>query len=168
MKLETHRLLLLPIRTDLFEDIYKIFTDEFVRKYLCDDIVLSKDQVQLFIETSDKMFSEKNYGLWSLYTKETNTMIGFSGLWSFFDEHQPQLIYALLPQYTKFGYAKEASLAITEYVFNKIGFTFIDASCDTPNIDSHKVALSIGMSKLKEEIIDNKPITFYRISKNEI
>jgi ribosomal-protein-alanine N-acetyltransferase len=168
MNLETDRLTLTPVSTDKFNDFYKVFTNEFVRKYLCDDTVLSQYQVQSFIDTSDKMFIEKQYGLWSIRTKETKAMIGFSGLWFFFDENQPQLLYALLPQYTKLGYAKEASLAIIGYAFNQIGFTFLDASCDTHNINSHKVALAVGMSKVREETIDNKPITFYRINRNEI
>jgi len=95
-------------------------------------------------------------------------MIGLAGLWIFFEETQPQLLYALLPQYTKVGYAKEASWKIMEYAFNQLGFTYLDASCDSPNIASHKVALSLGMKKVKEEIIENKPLTFYRINKNEI
>ncbi|GAB4341023.1 MAG: GNAT family N-acetyltransferase [Flammeovirgaceae bacterium] len=168
MKLETDRLTLIPAGAGKFDDIYKVFTNEFVRKFLCDDTILSKDQVQSFIYTSDKMFIENNYGLWLLYTKDTNAMIGLSGLWSFFEENQPQLLYALLPEYTKNGYAKEASLKIIEYSFNQLGFSYLDASCDAPNIESHKVALTLGMKKLKEEIIDNKPIIFYRIKKNEI
>jgi ribosomal-protein-alanine N-acetyltransferase len=167
MLLKTTRLLLSPVGTDQFDDVYKIFTNEFVKKYLFDNTVLSKDQVQSFIDTSDELFSEKKYGLWCLHTKASNEMIGLAGLWFFFEEKQPQLLYALLPQHTKLGYAKEASLAIIEYAFNHLGFTHLDASCDTPNRESHKVALAIGMTKVKEEIIENKPISFYRINRSE-
>jgi ribosomal-protein-alanine N-acetyltransferase len=166
MHLETNRLIIVPAKADKFDDIYQIFTNEFVRKYLCDDTILSKEQVQSFIDTSDRLFIENNYGLWCLHNKETKAMIGLSGLWIFFEEKQPQLLYALLPQYTKFGYAKEASRKIIEYAFNQLGFTYLDASCDTPNIPSHKVALSLGMKKFKEEIVENKPLTIYRINRN--
>lgn len=168
MNFETDRLIIVPAKSDKFDDIYKVFTNEFVRKYLCDDTILSKEQVQSFIDTSDRLFIEKNYGLWCLYTKETKAMIGLAGLWVFFEETQPQLLYALLPQYTKVGYAKEASWKIMEYAFNQLGFTYLDASCDSPNKASHKVALSLGMKKVKEEMIESKPLTFYRINKNEI
>jgi ribosomal-protein-alanine N-acetyltransferase len=114
MKLKTTRLLLSPVGADKFDDIYGILTNEFVKKYLCDDTVLSKDQVQSFTDTSDELFREKKYGLWYLHTEASNELIGLAGLWFFFEETQPQLLYALLPQHTKVGYAKEASLAIIE------------------------------------------------------
>jgi ribosomal-protein-alanine N-acetyltransferase len=168
MILETDRLVLTPITTGNYGDIYRMFTNDYIKKYLFDNITLSKDEVQSFIETSKDFFLRKKYGLWGVYTKDSNTLIGFTGLWHFFDENQPQLLYALLPEYTKLGYAKEASWKIIEYAFNQLRFNYLDASCDTPNISSHKVALSLGMKKVNEETVDNKPITFYRISKNEI
>jgi ribosomal-protein-alanine N-acetyltransferase len=124
MKLKTTRLLLSPVGADKLDVIYEILTNEFVKKYLC----LSKDQVQSFIDTSDDLFSEKKYGLWCLHTEASNEMIELSGLWFFFEETQPQLLYALLPQHTKLGYAKEASLAIIKYAFNHLRFTHLDAS----------------------------------------
>jgi ribosomal-protein-alanine N-acetyltransferase len=168
MNIETERLQLIPIKADKFDEVYKVFTDEFVRKYLCDDTILSKTQIQSFIETSNETFYSKQYGLWGIYAKDNKAMIGISGLWHFFDENQPQLLYALLPGYTKLGYATEASLALIKYAFKQLGFTYLEASCDIPNRESHKVALTIGMKKVKEEIIENKPLTFYRLNSSEI
>jgi len=51
-------------------------------------------------------------------------------LWYFFDEKQPQLVYALLPEATK-GYATEANQNI-EYCFNELGYQYLLASCDKP------------------------------------
>jgi ribosomal-protein-alanine N-acetyltransferase len=168
MNIETERLQLIPIKAGKFDEVYKVFTDEFVRKYLCDDTILSKTQIQSFIETSNETFYSKQYGLWGIYAKDNKAMIGISGLWHFFDENQPQLLYALLPGYTKLGYATEASLALIKYAFKQLGFTYLEASCDIPNRESHKVALTIGMKKVKEEIIENKPLTFYRLNSSEI
>ena len=40
---------------------------------------------------------------------DTDITIGMVGLWEFFDEPQPQLLYALLPEHTGKGIADEAS-----------------------------------------------------------
>ena len=64
--------------------------------------------------------------------KETNEVIGYTGLWYFFNEKQPQLIYALLKQFTKRGYALEASKAIIQYSFNTLGFQYLIAATDEP------------------------------------
>ena len=76
-------------------------------------------------------------------------VIGIAALWHFFDENQAKLLHALLPEYTKLGFATKASLKIIDYAFHKLGFPFLDATCDTPNVPSHKVARAIGMHKTK-------------------
>jgi [ribosomal protein S5]-alanine N-acetyltransferase len=163
MNLETHRLTLQPFSDDNFGFIYEMFTNEFVRTYLFDNNILDREHVKGFIQTSNKTFATIGYGLWLLRLRNTNAIIGFAGLWQFFNEDQPQLLYALLPKYTGRGFAAEASIAIVKYCFGKLGFVYLDASCDNPNIPSHKTALRIGMEKLKEDVIDGKALTFYRI-----
>lgn len=163
MKLTTIRLILEPFSENTFDEVYDIFTDPFVRMYLCDNRILDKEEVLSFLETSQKSFKDKQYGLWGLQVKGNEKLIGFAGLWNFFDESYPQLMYALLPDFTGKGYAKEASLKIIEYAFCGLGIPYLDASCDTPNKASHKTALAIGMKKVEEKSINNQPTTFYRI-----
>lgn len=166
MKLETERLILEPVSLDKLGTLWGIIIDPFVRKYLFDNTELSREQVQEFIEVSNQLFSDKKYGLWLIKLKENNQSIGFTGFWHFYDEYQPQLLYALLPNYTKLGYAKEASLKTIDYAWKNLRFDYIDASCDTPNIASLHTAISIGMTKTKDEVIDDKPISFFRIYNN--
>ena len=165
MILTTERLILEPFSEDNFKKIYSVFTDEYVRRYLCDNKVLPKDQVLTFFDTSKETFKEKQFGLWAIKTKAPEEIIGFTGLFHFFDENQPQLLYALLPNYTGLGYATEASLKVIDYAFNQLKFTYLDASCDKPNKASHKTALNLGMKKIREELINDQETTFYRIHK---
>ncbi|NJS16396.1 MAG: GNAT family N-acetyltransferase [Nostocaceae cyanobacterium CSU_2_110] len=70
------------------------------------------------------MINQK-FGLWFIQTKDEKEIIGFVGLWYFFDESQPQLVYALLPEATKKGYATEAANKILEYCFNQLGYQYV-------------------------------------------
>lgn len=162
MNLNTKRLTLQPFSAHTFEEVYQIFINDFVKKYLCDNQNFSKEDVRSFLETSQQTFRDKHYGLWTIALTGEEKVIGFTGLWHFFDEEQPQLLYALLPNYTGKGYAQEASRKIMDYAFDTLQFSYLDASCDAPNLPSHKTALALGMQKLKEEVIDDKPTTFYR------
>ncbi|MGE0589979.1 MAG: GNAT family N-acetyltransferase, partial [Cyclobacteriaceae bacterium] len=89
--------------------------------------------------------------------------IGFAGLKSFFEESQPQLLYALLPDYTGQGLALDAAAAIVRYCFEELGFDYLEASCDIPNLPSQRVAERIGMRKVEERTVDDKSLAFYRI-----
>jgi ribosomal-protein-alanine N-acetyltransferase len=71
----------------------------------------------------------------------------------------------LLPTATKKGYATEAATKIIEYCFDELGFEYVVASCDRPNIESQKVAERLGMKQVEERIMNGNPILFFRIDK---
>jgi len=161
--LETQRLLLKPILESELSTLHAIFIDSYVRKYLCDGKILPLQQVEEMLTESQKNFKEKRFGLWFVETKSEKEIIGFVGLWDFFDEKQPQLVYALLPKATKKGYASEAATKILEYCFNELGYQYLLASCDKPNIESQKVAERIGMRKVDEKIVNGNPLVFFKV-----
>ncbi|MEG4278609.1 GNAT family N-acetyltransferase [Microcoleus sp. MON1_C1] len=165
MILKTQRLVLKQILDSDLNTLHRIFTDSYVRRYLCDGEIWSLQQVEEMLAENQKLFSEKKFGLWSIETNTEQEVIGFVGLWYFFEEEQPQLVYALLPTATKKGYASEAATKILEYGFNELGFEYVVASCDRPNIESQKVAERLGMSQVEERIMNGNPILFFRIDK---
>ncbi|MDZ8189082.1 MAG: GNAT family N-acetyltransferase [Nostoc sp. ChiSLP02] len=163
---ETQRLLLKPILESGLNTLHTIFIDSYVRRYLCDDKILPLEQVEEMVRENQKNFEEKKYGLWFIETKNEQKIIGFVGLWTFFDEQQPQLVYALLPKATKQGYATEAATKILDYSFDELNYKYLVASCNCPNLESQKVAERIGMIKVDEKIINGNPIVFFRIEKS--
>ncbi|MEG4055146.1 MULTISPECIES: GNAT family N-acetyltransferase [unclassified Microcoleus] len=165
MILKTQRLVLKQILESDLNTLHRIFTDSYVRRYLCDGEIWSLQQVEEMLAENQKLFSEKKFGLWSIETKTEQEVIGFVGLWYFFQEEQPQLVYALLPTATKKGYASEAATKILEYGFNELGFEYVVASCDRPNIESQKVAERLGMRQVEERFMNGNPILFFRIDK---
>lgn len=162
---ETQRLLLKPILESELNILHSIFIDPYVRKYLCDDKVFSLQQVEEMLTESQKLFAEKRFGLWFIETKDEKEIIGFVGLWYFFDEKQPQLVYALLPETTEKGYATEAATKILEYSFNELGYQYLLASCDKPNLESRKVAERIGMREVEEKTVNGNPLLFFRVER---
>jgi [ribosomal protein S5]-alanine N-acetyltransferase len=162
-ELETQRLQLKPIVASDSIALHNIFIDPYVRKYLCDDLVWPLQQVEEMSLESQNLFDTKKFGLWFIEIKDNLQIVGFVGLWYFFDEEQPQLVYALLPEATKKGYATEASIKIIEYCFHELGYRYLSASCDRPNLESIQLAQRLGMREVEQRTIDDKPIVFFRI-----
>jgi ribosomal-protein-alanine N-acetyltransferase len=160
---KTQRLLLKPILESDLNALHSIFIDPYVKKYLCDDKIFSLQQVEEMLTESQKLFDEKKFGLWFIEVKDEKEIIGFVGLWYFFDEMQPQLVYALLSEATKKGYATEAATKILEYCFNKLGYQYLLASCDKPNLESKKVAERIGMREVEEKSVNGNPLLFFKV-----
>ena len=165
MILKSQRLILKQILDTELKTLHRIFTDSYVSRYLCDGEIWSLQQVEEMLAENQKLFLEKKFCLWFMETNTEQEVIGFVGLWYFFEEEQPQLVYALLPTATKKGYATEAATKIIEYGFDELGFEYVFASCDRPNIESQKVAARLGMRQAEERIVNENPILFFRIDK---
>lgn len=162
MQLTTQRLILTPISKEDSDWFYKLNTKPQVRQYLWDDEVIPLSLSNDIIKTSINHFKEENWGLWKIENQK-NISMGYCGLWHFFEEAQPQLLYVIDPEFTKNGFAEEASLAIIAYAFNKLKFDYITASMDETNLTSNKVCESLGMKKIETQIINGNPIVFYKL-----
>jgi [ribosomal protein S5]-alanine N-acetyltransferase len=165
MVLETSRLKLILIREIDWQILAEILWNPFVRKYLCDDQMMAENDINEMILTSQLSFQEKKYGLWFIVEKTSREVSGIVGLWHFFTEEQPQLAYALLPQYTGKGLATEASQRIVDYSFNDLEFNYLTASCDRDNLMSQKVLERLQFQKFKEEVKAGMPLIFYKLER---
>ncbi|MBW4553406.1 MAG: GNAT family N-acetyltransferase [Aphanocapsa sp. GSE-SYN-MK-11-07L] len=162
---ETQRLRLKPVVENDLHTLHRIFADPYVRKYLCDDQVFSLYQIKEMLIENCQLFDQHKFGLWLIETKEQNQTIGFVGLWYFFEEPQPQLLYALLPEFTKKGYATEAANRIVEYCFDQLSYQYILASCNQPNLESSKVAAKLGMKQIEERVVNDSLLLFFKIER---
>ena len=167
MQLQSPRLQLLPFEVQDQDLFLGINTDPFVRKYLWDDLVIDAKLVAETLEQNQQHFAQDGFGLWKIQLKTSQETMGYVGLWYFFAEAQPQLVYALLPTFTKKGYATEASRAVIQYAFEELGYLYLLAATDAPNQASQAVALSLGMKKGASKVIDGKETLFFRLDRPE-
>lgn len=167
LTLHTERLSLLPFEWTEHALFLEMNRNAFIRKYLWDDELLTAPTAQEILQLNHTYFQERRYGLWKIQLPQTQETIGYAGLWFFFDEPQPQLIYALFEAHTKQGYATEAGSAIITYVFEQLGFTYLLAATDESHEHSQRVAQRLGMSLVEKRIADGKPTMFYRIEASQ-
>src|SRR5687768_8720231 len=98
--LESTRLRLDAFTLSDVDLLHTTFIDPFVRKFLWDDESITREQARDILVTNDETFREKGWGLWKIFRKDDDTFVGFVGLWNFFEEGQPQLLYGLLSKKT--------------------------------------------------------------------
>jgi len=161
----TERLVLTPFRYKNYNLFHQISIDPYVREFMWDDEIIPLEAAKEIMQENESHFEKNNFGIWKVTLKETDEIIGFTGLWYFFNEPQPQLIYALLKQFTKQGYALEFSNAIIEYSFKTLDFEYLIAATDEPHLESQKVAKGLGMKFHEKRIEDDKPTLFFKIEK---
>lgn len=165
--LKTDRLHLIPFTPEDIKVFQQLNNDPFIRKYLWDEEMIDQATSRELMEQNKRHFEQDGYGLWKMRLKESKETLGYIGLWYFFNEPQPQLIYALLEPYTKKGYATEAGNFIIKYAFDRLGFDYLIAATDEPHLESQKVAQRLGMYFAEKRIENGKPTLFYRIDKEK-
>ncbi len=163
--LTTSRLTLIPFEKEDLAVLHLTFTNPFGRKFLWDDEIIPLETTKDILTKSETYFQQHHWGLWKILLTAQQRYAGFAGLWYFFDESQPQLLYGVLPDQTNQGLATEASEAVIQYAFEQLGFSYLTASCDTPHTDSKKVCERLGMKLVEEKNINGKSTTFYRIDR---
>lgn len=163
--LETERLLLSPLEPSDRDRFYATNVSESVKTYLWDKQTIPFDLNTEIVATSTARFKEEGWGLWKLLTRDNQSYVGYAGLWPFFDESQPQLLYALDRSFEGRGYATEAAERIIRYAFQGLGFTYLTAAVDVGNDASVAVCLRLGFELEAQREQDGKPTLFFRLDR---
>jgi ribosomal-protein-alanine N-acetyltransferase len=167
LDIDTARLRLRPLTADDLDNLHRLWTDPFVRKYIWDDEVISRERTASIIEKSTAMFETERVGLWGMYPRDRDTLIGFCGFWVFPNSSELQLFYGISPNQWGEGLATEAARAMITHGFQHCGFDRIIASADTPNTASHRVMEKAGMTFEKRAETAGHETVFYAISRDD-
>ena len=159
---KTDRLNLTPLNVSDVHYFHQLNIHPIVRKYLWDDQQIDRSTAKSILKKNRVLFDTEALGLWKISLKANQQILGYTGLWYFYDESQPQLLYVLHPDYIGHGYAQEAARSIIAYAFNKLDFQYVHAAIDEPHTTSQKTAKSLGLTFTERKIIDDKPILFFR------
>lgn len=143
--LTTARLMLRPFTNADLDAVHALWTDADMRRYLCGDTVVSRDQSQEWLEGSTTGFERRRFGLWGTHERESGTLIGFCGCRDW-PSGEPELMYGLLRRWWRRGLATEAATAVLDYVFETLGQPVVMAATDPPNLASVRVMERLGMT----------------------
>lgn len=163
IQLDTERLQLRPLEPCDRDHFHATNVSDSVKAYLWDNETIPLDLSREILETSVARFANEGWGLWKLLTRTDQRYIGYAGLWPFFEEPQPQLLYALEQSFAGSGYATEAAHAIVRYAFQELGYSYLTAAIDVGNDASVAVCLRLGFELEEQREQDGKPTLFFRL-----
>jgi ribosomal-protein-alanine N-acetyltransferase len=151
--LVTPRLTLRPATEADLDALWRLLTDAQVRRYLCDDRVLTRAEVQTIL-AEDIAHGSAGMGLW-LMRGHARDLVGCVGLHPVSSEivaHAPHLAgeveptIALAPDHWGRGLAAEALAAVVAYAFDTLDLERLVAVADEPNERSHLLMQRIGFT----------------------
>lgn len=148
-RFETNRLLLQPFAQSDLAYLHELWTEPLVRRFLWDDLVISREQAEEVIKASQESFNQFRFGFWRVDLKTIASPIGFCGLRHFSNSHagtdRVEILYGLNPNYWGNGFAIEAAQRILHFGFAELGLRQIFAGADSPNKAPFRVMEQLGM-----------------------
>ncbi|MBK6709514.1 MAG: GNAT family N-acetyltransferase [Chloroflexi bacterium] len=158
--LETNRLLLRHLEPDDLDDLFALYQDPDVRRYIPDaPQTLARPKRNW---TGSAGHPRRPWGCGPDY-KPTNQFIGRCGLlpWTIDGQDEVEVAYTIAPSHWGQGLATEAAQAILDYGFYTLGFTRLVCLIDEENVASIRVAGKMGMAFEKASRDEIGPFWLY-------
>ena len=165
--LETERLILRYLQIDDLNDLYALYCDPDVIRYI-------PDAPRSYEETREELEWHMNghpkhpeLGLWATIDKGTGKFIGRCGLlpWTIDRQFEVEVAYLIAQAYWGQGLGTEAARALVDYGFEQLGYSRLICLIDAENQASIKVARKIGMGYEKEGRDEIGPFLVYSINR---
>ena len=165
--LHTPRLTLRACTLDDVDSLHRLWTDPKVRRYLWDNIIISRERAEETVRDSLDCVQRYGVGHWLVLIRETDALAGFCGFIVREDGEDPELLYGLAPEYWGRGLVTEAATAALQWAFVDRGFNRVTAATDPPNIASVRVMERLGMRFLRRGTLNGLDTVFYELKRDE-
>jgi len=155
MHLETERLILRKLEDSDYERLFLLDSDPEVMKYIGVPVLTNSNQSKDVISMIQKQYVDNGIGRLAVIEKESNLLIGWSGLKFLTKEingynNVYELGYRFLPEYWRKGFATESAKASLDYGFNNLNIDIIYAMAHSENDGSNHILQKLGFEKTGE------------------
>jgi len=171
--LTTRHLTLQGVGPADLDPLWQLLTDPQVRRYLCDNQILSRAEVQAMLARSMEQAAE-GMGFWMLrdHAATLAGCIGVHPVSADIVSHAPYLdgeiepTIALAPDCWGRGYATEALAAVVAYAFETLGLQRLVAVVDEPNHASQRLMGRVGFTPTGSTSGPCYPLRTYRLTRS--
>lgn len=172
--IETPRLILREIISEDVDRIFLLDSNSEVMKYIGVQPVTKLEESAETIKKVRKQYIENGIARWAVIEKESDLLIGWSGLKLLTEpingfKNVYELGYRFLPESWGNGFATESATAVLEYGFMKMILETIYACADIKNTNSNKILkdkLGFECNGTFIDELDNATCYWYELNKN--
>ena len=145
--IETERLQLRAITIDDTELMLAVWNDPaFIRNVMDRGIRTAEQAREALQDGALKLFSDFGYGPYCISLKSDSAMIGICGLFKRENLGDPDIGFAVLPDFCGKGYAGEAAEAVVAYARDDLGLGVLTAIVSPDNVASIGLIEKLGLT----------------------
>ena len=166
--LRTKRCLVREITVEDVDELYEIYKDEEVTKYmegLFEDIEEEREYTRKYIEN---MYGFYGFGMWIVQRLDNGRIIGRAGLNVREEYDDLELGYVIRKDEQNKGYAKEVCEGILNYAVEELEVQALNAFIHPENVNSIKLIKKLKFEKKECVCLDGRLLDRYEWNKNTI
>ena len=146
-ELATQRLELRWLTLDDAPLMLAVWNDPAFVRYVADRGIRTLDQARAGIEAGPlRLYAEYGYGPFRVRRREDGVDMGICGLFRRDVLEEPDIGFAILPEFCGRGYGFEAAAAVLEYARGELGLSAVNAIVSPHNEASIGLLEKLGMS----------------------
>lgn len=166
--LQTPRLLVREFSLADAPALHLICGNRRTMRHVGDGTTLDLARCTEWIRVALRDYAGKGYGAWGVFVQGAEPMAGYAGIVSAARRADPEIIYALQPQWWRQGLAGELIPALLAHGFARHGLSRIVATVAPANIASCRAVERVGLHCAGEEIQpDGSTMLIYAIEAPE-
>lgn len=164
--METERLRHRKFTMDDLDELIEMRSDRDVQKYIGGQKMQNPESLKKRLEFYISCY-EKKLGLHAMIWKETDKIIGWSGLQPLEDSNEIEVSYGMKKEFWGKGIGFETAKFWLDFGFKNLGLERIVAVADKNNIGSWKIMEKLGMKFRNNEEHYGMDCVVYEISMDE-
>jgi ribosomal-protein-alanine N-acetyltransferase len=161
--LESPRLRLRAFQESDIEDLYRLWIEPAVCRYLWDDRTISRELATETVKMSLLSAETETLGMWMLLKKDDGSFSGFCGFPRIPASAEVELLFGLWPHFGGHGLATEASRSAIDWFFATHALDRLLAGADAANTTSIRVLRRLGMAPLQGDIGAEPGVQYYEV-----
>ena len=161
--LETERLVVRRWRSTDLDAIFDVYSDPEVGRWIGDGSPITREESRLWLDVTDKNYTERGYGMYALEDKRNGRIAGFIGLTHPGGQLDVEIKYAFRQSYWGQGLASEIVQAIVSYAAETLHITKIVATVAPENKASQHVLEKSGFIFVEKRDDDAGVPEFYYV-----
>ena len=147
--IETERLRLRGLIPDDLDDLFEVFGDAEVVKYLSIGKPRSREETLDGLLRTVEGWQNRGFGLWAVALKENGKVIGYCGLIFLEETTDVEIAYGFARAFWGRGYATEAARPALRFGFEELKLERIVAVVNPENVSSQRVLEKLGMNYVR-------------------
>ncbi len=164
-KIETERLILVPLDRSWRQDLIRLHRDPVVVNWLFGGKVPPDKDDDKRIAHYEELWKERGYGAFAVTDKITGAFLGRAGPVVTPETDRIEIVWSMLSTVHGRGIATESARAAIDFTFAQSDLAVLDAYVRPDNVASQRVAGKLGFQLIDQRLLYAMTLNYYRLER---